>query len=130
MSEATETHRQKLGPDAVIWPWDISIRLLKPDSTKSHESPVMRKMLEDHFANSLKFVNVLYTRTFGAEPRKVPAHMPHMIDVQVMQELQSRWPDLFEATSSHRYFNICLFYFYLDFEVLLICNMAFHIFTI
>lgn len=59
-------------------------------------------MLEDYFANSLKHVSLLYTKTFGAEPRKVPAHMPHMIDVEVMKELQGRWPDLFDATSSHR----------------------------
>jgi hypothetical protein len=31
----------------------------------------MRRLLEDTFANSLKYVNLLYTKTFGSESRKV-----------------------------------------------------------
>jgi hypothetical protein len=28
---------------------------------------------------------------FGREQRKVPAHMPHMVDTQLVQEMQDRW---------------------------------------
>lgn len=36
-----------------------------------------RKLLDD-FADSLKFVNKMYTQAFGAAARKVPAHMPRI----------------------------------------------------
>lgn len=36
-----------------------------------------RKLLDD-FADSLKFVNKLYTQAFGPSARKVPAHMPRI----------------------------------------------------
>ena len=87
----------------VLWPWGISIRLL--DTKLQSQTPIgpMRRLLEDHFANSLKHVGILYTKTFGKQLRKVPAHMPHMIDKDIMNELQSKWPALFDATSSHRF---------------------------
>ena len=34
--------------------------------------------------------------------RKVPAHMPHMINVKIMEELQSLLPEEFDQTSSHK----------------------------
>lgn len=37
-----------------------------------------RKLLDD-FADSLKFVNKMYTQTFGPAARKVPAHMPRIL---------------------------------------------------
>ena len=39
---------------------------------------------------------------FGPEARKVPAHMPHFIDSEIMEDLQNRWPKEFEKTSSHQ----------------------------
>lgn len=48
-----------------------------------------RKLL-DTFADSLRYVNVLFTRAYGHQARKVPAHMPHMINKEVMEELQSK----------------------------------------
>lgn len=66
-------------------------------------NPTSRRLLLDTFGASLRFVNDLYTETFGRESRKAPAHMPHHIDRQVMIELQSRWPQLYDTTSSHRF---------------------------
>ena len=66
----------------------------------SPQSPT-RELL-DLFGDSLKFVDRLYTAEFGAQNRKVPAHMPHMIDRDIMEELQQRWWAEWDATSSHR----------------------------
>lgn len=46
------------------------------------------RRLQDTFADSLRYVNKLLNSQFGFTSRKVPAHMPHMIDRLVMQELQ------------------------------------------
>ncbi|XP_054655956.1 N-acetylglucosamine-1-phosphotransferase subunits alpha/beta-like isoform X2 [Dunckerocampus dactyliophorus] len=60
------------------------------------------RKLQDTFADSLRHVNKLLNRQFGFASRKVPAHMPHMIDRLVMQELQDTFPDEFDKTSGHR----------------------------
>eukprot|EP01113_Clastostelium_recurvatum_P003511 TRINITY_DN1152_c0_g1_i5.p1 TRINITY_DN1152_c0_g1~~TRINITY_DN1152_c0_g1_i5.p1 ORF type:complete len:1635 (-),score=329.21 TRINITY_DN1152_c0_g1_i5:43-4947(-) len=57
--------------------------------------------LLDMFGDSLKFVNRMYNLEFGASARKVPAHMPHMIDRDIMFELQEKWPKQWNDTSSH-----------------------------
>jgi hypothetical protein len=61
---------------------------------------------------------MLYHEEFGAKARKVPAHMPHMINTATMTELQARYPARFEATSTHRFrdshdmqFGFSYFYF-------------------
>lgn len=46
------------------------------------------RKLKDTFADSLRYVNKLLNSKFGFTSRKVPAHMPHMIDRLIMQELQ------------------------------------------
>ena len=50
----------------------------------------MRRLL-DTFGDSLKYVNRLYNKRYGASARKVPSHMPHMIDVSIMHELQAAY---------------------------------------
>jgi hypothetical protein len=45
----------------------------------------------DTFAESLLYVNRLYNQEFGFEPRKVPAHMPHLINIDIMEHLQARY---------------------------------------
>ena len=57
----------------------------------------------DTFAESLKFVDRMYTRDYGYELRKVIAHMPHFIDVRMMRELQERYKSEFDATSAHQF---------------------------
>ncbi|XP_022777777.1 N-acetylglucosamine-1-phosphotransferase subunits alpha/beta-like [Stylophora pistillata] len=61
-----------------------------------------RKLL-DTFADSLLHVHRIYNRKFGYMGRKVPAHMPHMVDVKIMEELQSLLPEEFDQTSSHKF---------------------------
>lgn len=59
------------------------------------------RRLQDTFANSLRYVNKLLNGEFGFTSRKVPAHMPHMIDRLIMQELQDTFPEEFAKTSGH-----------------------------
>lgn len=47
------------------------------------------RQLMDTFADSLRHVNRLYNKQFGFASRKVPAHMPHMIDKRIMSDLQA-----------------------------------------
>lgn len=61
-----------------------------------------RKLL-DTFADSLLHVNRLYNKAFGFEARKVPAHSAHLIDKDVMFELQERFPVEWDRTSSHKF---------------------------
>lgn len=58
---------------------------------------------EDTYGDSLVRTQRLISARFGKRGRKVPAHMPHMIDVRVMTALQEAWPAEFAATSSHRF---------------------------
>ncbi|KAL0962884.1 hypothetical protein UPYG_G00346720 [Umbra pygmaea] len=70
--------------------------------TYQADSAAAGRRLQDTFADSLRYVNKLLNGQFGFTSRKVPAHMPHMIDRLVMQELQDVFPDAFALTSSHR----------------------------
>jgi len=62
-----------------------------------------RRLGSDTYAESLVLSNRLISRDFGKRGRKVPAHMPHMIDVKAMRDLQARFPAEFDATSAHRF---------------------------
>jgi len=90
-----ETERL-LKDEGEVYPWET----VEEQEHQQRRSPNNRKLL-DMFGDSLKFVNRLYTKEFGSSPRKVPAHMPHMIDVDVMNEIQSKWPEQWDETSSH-----------------------------
>ncbi|XP_062850182.1 N-acetylglucosamine-1-phosphotransferase subunits alpha/beta [Trichomycterus rosablanca] len=66
------------------------------------DSAAASRKLQDTFADSLRYVNKLLNGKFGFTSRKVPAHMPHMVDRLIMQELQDTFPEGFDKTSSHR----------------------------
>ncbi|XP_066525659.1 N-acetylglucosamine-1-phosphotransferase subunits alpha/beta [Hoplias malabaricus] len=99
------------GPEWSFLPWEKSKyfqdlleekeRLERELEYKADSSTTGRK-LKDTFADSLRYVNKLLNRQFGFTSRKVPAHMPHMIDRLIMQELQDTFPEEFDITSSHR----------------------------
>lgn len=59
--------------------------------------------LMDLYGDSLRHVNHLFNAKYGKESRKAPAHMPHCINRVVMSELQQRWQDQYDVTSSHRF---------------------------
>lgn len=75
---------------------------LTADSNHTLARFVNRHLL-DTFADSLKHVNRLYNQLYGYAARKVPAHMPHFVDLEIMEALHSRFPDEFERTSAARF---------------------------
>lgn len=84
-------------------------------------TPFHQRRLLDAFSGSLLHVNRIYNRAFGYKARKVPSHMPHMIDVAVMEELQANFADEFDATSLNKLrskndmqFSLSYFYYIID----------------
>lgn len=69
----------------------------------SSESPRQRRRLMDTYAASLIHVNRIYNKKFGHETRKVPAHMPHMINKDLIQEMQDIFSIEWNNTASHRF---------------------------
>uniref|UniRef100_F6ZDG1 N-acetylglucosamine-1-phosphotransferase subunits alpha/beta n=1 Tax=Ciona intestinalis TaxID=7719 RepID=F6ZDG1_CIOIN len=63
---------------------------------------LLKRKLLDTFGDSLRFVSLLYNKKYGFTQRKVPAHMPHMIDKNIMCKLQSNYPHEYDMTSSHK----------------------------
>lgn len=75
---------------------------LESEMAYETDGTATRRKLQDTFADSLRYVNKLLNGQFGFTSRKVPAHMPHMIDRLIMQELQDTFPQEFDKTSGHR----------------------------
>jgi hypothetical protein len=48
----------------------------------------VQRLNRDTYGDSLKTVNRIFNKRLGVVQRKVPAHMPHLIDRDVMQRLQ------------------------------------------
>ncbi|CAO3565619.1 unnamed protein product [Mortierella alpina] len=53
--------------------------------------------------NSLQYSNYLLSRQFGPRYRPYLAHVPHVLSVPMLQEIQALWPEDFKNTSSHRF---------------------------
>lgn len=70
--------------------------------TRSGASPSQRQLL-DMFGDSLKHANNLMSMKYGPSARKVPAHMVHLIDRDVVNAVQALWPKEFDATSASRF---------------------------
>jgi hypothetical protein len=73
------------------------------DQNKDQDDEHARRRLVDTYAASLVHVNRIYSKAFGVEGRKVPAHVPHMIDKDYMQEMQDKWPEQWNVTSGNRF---------------------------
>jgi hypothetical protein len=76
---------------------------LSAEASALAPTPARGRILADFYAESLVATNRLITAAFGKRARKVPSHMPHMIDVRAMEKLQSKWPSAFSSTSSRRF---------------------------
>ena len=72
------------------------------EGSTSPESDRPRRRL-DTFGDSVVHVNQLYHKAFGVKQRKVPAHMPHMINSDVVEEMQRMWPEEWERTSRNKF---------------------------
>ncbi|XP_015515285.2 N-acetylglucosamine-1-phosphotransferase subunits alpha/beta isoform X1 [Neodiprion lecontei] len=56
----------------------------------------------DTYAESLLYVNRIYNSVYGFERRRVPAHMPHLFDKFIIQDMQVKFDKEFKKTSNHR----------------------------
>ncbi|XP_011060691.1 PREDICTED: N-acetylglucosamine-1-phosphotransferase subunits alpha/beta isoform X1 [Acromyrmex echinatior] len=56
----------------------------------------------DTYAESLLYVNKIYNAAYGFERRRVPAHMPHLIDKWIVNNMQEKFESEFKKTSSHK----------------------------
>ncbi|XP_043666200.1 N-acetylglucosamine-1-phosphotransferase subunits alpha/beta isoform X1 [Vespula pensylvanica] len=59
----------------------------------------------DTYAESLLYVNKIYNIIYGFDRRKVPAHMPHLIDKWIVNSMQRKFESDFIKTSSHKIRN-------------------------
>ena len=102
----------------------------------------------DTFAKSLLHVNNLFNKEYGYKVRKVPAHMPHFIDKEIVETLQKklvnicytlflylRFQNEFDTTSHHRFrssddmqFAFSYFYFIISEKVKVSPSEIFDIF--
>ena len=64
--------------------------------------PGTQRRLFDAYSSSLLHVSRIYNKAFGYKARKVPAHMPHMVDRDIIYEMQTKFWPFFDATSSHK----------------------------
>ena len=71
------------------FPWEKHIPDNRDTPHRDYMLPRRQgRHLMDTFADSLRYVNKLYNKMYGYVVRKVPAHMPHMINKEIMQRLQ------------------------------------------
>uniref|UniRef100_T1IXU8 LNR domain-containing protein n=1 Tax=Strigamia maritima TaxID=126957 RepID=T1IXU8_STRMM len=83
------------------FPWEKKRIFYSITQAPENIRPGQRHLL-DTFGDSLRHVNRLLNKEFGYESRKVPAHMAHMMDVDIITDLQARFPKEFEQTSSNK----------------------------
>jgi len=73
------------------------------ESEREPRTAYRRHRRLDTYGDSLVHSNKLISGVFGRRTRKVPAHMPHLIDRIAMHQLQRTFPAEFQATSAHRF---------------------------
>lgn len=56
----------------------------------------------DTYAESLLYVNRIYNAAYRFERRRVPAHMPHLLDKWIINDMQNKFDSEFKKTSSHK----------------------------
>ncbi|XP_029824352.3 N-acetylglucosamine-1-phosphotransferase subunits alpha/beta [Ixodes scapularis] len=101
--EAAHGQRSLLALRDGTLPWEKQGFFGVPKELRPLESWTWRRRrLLDTFGDSLRHVNRLFNSAFGYEARKVPSHMAHMVDVDVVRRLQDMFPEEFDRTSSHK----------------------------
>lgn len=74
-------------------------------TSKVAPSPPMRientTFVDDR--SSLQHTNSILSKQFGARHRAHVAHIPHILSVPIMDEIQALWPEEFANTGSHRF---------------------------
>ena len=62
-----------------------------------------KKEKEDTYAQSIVHTNQVSRKKYGKAQRKVPAHMPHLIDVGQMEALQEIFEDGSSESDGQKY---------------------------
>ena len=66
------------------------------------ENNFKKRKLLDAFGDSLLYVNTLYNKEYGYVQRKVPAHMPHLLDKNILEEMELKYQTSWDRTGSHK----------------------------
>lgn len=117
---------------------DDIINLINPNDMinklKNKNNKKLNKKL-DTYAESLLYVNHIFNSIYGFERRKVPAHMPHLIDRNIIIELQKKFNNEYYKTSSHRtrnskdmQFAFTYFYYIISEKIIESTNKIFDVF--
>jgi len=61
-----------------------------------------KRRLLDTYADSLRHVSRVYNRAYGYTARRVPGHMPHMINRNIAASMQEKFVEEWDMTSAHR----------------------------
>lgn len=78
---------------------------MKSNKLKYSDQWKRKKRQLDTYAESLLYVNKIYNIIYGFDRRKVPAHMPHLIDKWIVDSMQRKFESDFIKTSSHKVRN-------------------------
>ncbi|CAH0518690.1 unnamed protein product [Peronospora belbahrii] len=85
---------------------DVCSRLPVAAEEKS-ETNVQAQLSVDTFGDSLRYVNQLYNRVFGKPKtpgrRRVPSHMPFLLQKSIIREIKDYWTKEVHDTSAHRF---------------------------
>jgi len=68
---------------------------------KTNNTAGKRRLL-DTYADSLRHVSRIYNRAYGYTARRVPGHMPHMINRNIAARMQEKFAEEWDMTSSHQ----------------------------
>ena len=89
-------------------PWEksrffkINAQVHKSKNAYETDSHAGKRHLLDTYADSLRHVSKIYNRAYGYTARRVPGHMPHMMNRHIASSMQEKFADEWDATSSHR----------------------------
>jgi len=61
------------------------------------------RKLKNIYGSSVLYVNRLFNKNLGTAQRRVPSHMPHLIDKLLLTQLQERFPTEYDVTSGHKF---------------------------
>jgi len=102
---------QQVVPDRYtgFLPWEkfgllSEMNVKVPNSKNPYETNSLagKRHLLDTYADSLRHVSRVYNRAYGYTARRVPGHMPHMINRHVAASMQIKFAKEWDTTSSHQ----------------------------
>ncbi|KAL0248712.1 hypothetical protein GEMRC1_003946 [Eukaryota sp. GEM-RC1] len=71
--------------------------------TTTSESDSEPDHVIDYYSDSLKFVDRLLVKSFGPANRRVPAHMPYFVQLNILKDIHQTFPTELDSTATHRF---------------------------